>query len=309
MERDLPNEIRSLFEQALRGDFSFLELLIIPRSTDGYLELFYYLKEVQRLGFGANLPPLYLYDIQHSETPRAYAYGLERTRELKRRLEVISGLEITDQRLRAAIEMTNRRRGEIQQLLDLRRTVHVTGSEALEVVGAAFFMEPGEYATALQAYMRHKQPKGAASRGLLVMSSVPLYHTDLHTAVEEAGGHVIAEDDWWGARSIVRRDIDTAGDLLSNVFDRYFYDFQSPRVFPPELREEWFRSELARNDVEAVLFYIPPGDLWLGWDYPHLLKETEMAAKPSLLLREDASTASGRRTTVSTVRTFVEGLT
>lgn len=308
MERDFPNEIRSLFEQALRGDLSFLELLIIPRSTDGYLELFYYLKEVQRLGCGGMLPPLYLYDIQHAQTRRAYAYGLERTRELKRRLEVICGRDITDEQLCAAIELTNRRRRAIQDVLALRRAGGVKGSHALEVIGAGYFMEPGAYALAMQAYVQGSRAEGAGGARFLVLSSVPLHDTYLHTAIEEAGGNIVAEDDWWGTRSTATGEIASTGDSLTNIFDHYFYDLQSPRVFPPQLREEWFKSELARKDVDAVLFYVPPGDLWFGWDYPRLLKEVEVAGMPSLLLREEASRAEGRVATVSCIRAFLEDL-
>ena len=306
MERDVAPEIRSLFEQALRGDLSFLELLVVPRSTDGYLELFYYLKEVQRLGCGAMLPPLYLYDIQHSQTQRAYAYGLERTRELKRRLEVIGGSDITDATLDDAIERTNRWRQALQRLIDERRCGCLSGIEAMVAVGAGYFMGPDAHTSALETYLDERRPASSTRPRLLALTAVPLYHTSLHAAVEEAGATIVAEDGWWGARAGMS-EIATSGDLLTNIFDHYVHDSQSPRVIPPSLRDEWFTRELTRQDVDGVLFYVPPGDLWFGWDYPRLLQLTERASKRSLLLRDEATTESGSAAIATHVGAFIGG--
>jgi hypothetical protein len=38
-----------------------------------------------------------------------------------------------------------------------------------------------------------------------------------------------------------------------------------------------------------VIFYLPPEDDVLGWDYPGLRKSLEQRGIPSLLLREDAT--------------------
>jgi benzoyl-CoA reductase/2-hydroxyglutaryl-CoA dehydratase subunit BcrC/BadD/HgdB len=306
MERDFPAEIRSLFNQALRGDFAFLELLVIPSTTDGYLQLYYYLKEVQRLGRGEQLPPLYLYDVPQTRCATSYRYGLARTYELKRRLEVMTGSEITNQALLNAVESVNVRRQAVRQLLELRNAGRLKGSEAMELIGAGFWMEPRTYAAAVgrvvgdTANLRSTE----AAAKVLVVPSVPLYDTCLHRALEVGGVCVVAEDDAYGSRSVGDIDVDIAGSesLVHAVFDHYYADDSGPRVFPPELRETWLATHV--SDVDAVVFYIPPGDLWLGWDYPRLRYLVAHTGKPSILLRDDAHLREGQQAITNAIAEF-----
>jgi pimeloyl-ACP methyl ester carboxylesterase len=270
-----------------------------------------YLKEVQRLGRGEMLPPLYLYDVQHARSPRAYRYGLDRTRDLQRRLEVIIGHDVTDAALRDAIGTLNLRRQAQRKLLELRRSGLLRGLETVELIGAGYFMESQPYTAALSEYITAVSSRGGGcepGRRLLLAPAVPLYDSCVHRVVEGAGATVVAEDDWWGSRSVSNGDVPAAGDLLTSLFEHYYCDAQGPRVFPPELREAWFAEQLARAEFDAVVFYIPPGDLWFGWDYPRLRDMVKRAGVPSLLVRENARVPTGRTATLTAISTFLKAL-
>ena len=97
---------------------------------------------------------------------------------------------------------------------------------------------------------------------------------------------VVAEDDWWCSRSF-GKEIVAQGDMLPPIFERYYADAPSPRVFPRDIASAWFVTEASK--VDGVVFYLPPEDDVLGWDYPELRRTLEQRGIPSLLVREDAA--------------------
>jgi hypothetical protein len=98
---------------------------------------------------------------------------------------------------------------------------------------------------------------------------------------------VVAEDDWWGSRS-AGKDIDEgSSDLLKAIFEKYYLDTPSPRVFPFEIADAWFQAE-STNDIDGVVFYVPQEDCVIGWDYPRRCRFLDEKKIPHLLVREDA---------------------
>ena len=280
-------ETRALFEAALAGAFEFLDLLVLSRTDD---KLYYYLKEMVRLGRAPTAPPLHMFDLMPSRREAVRPYNRDNLDGLIDALERASGRKITDDALREAIVLTNRRRALQRRLLDLRLAGRVTGSDAMQAIGAGYFMHPGAYADALEAWLGdlHAEPSSAAKGPrLLVATSEPLSYLDLHRRIETAGGFVAAEDDSWGARA-PGGDIALDAPPREAVFDKYWLDTAHPGVQPAEAREAWFKAQAARGDTDGVIFYLPPSDHQFGWDYPRLAAHVESLGKPSVLLRRDA---------------------
>lgn len=287
LERHFDDDVRATLEALLGGVYDWLDLLVIPRTSDGYLELYYVLKEVVRLGAGPGIPPLHLYDLLHGRNDANRAYGLQRTRELRSRLAAATGVDITDDALRAASAAVNAQRDAVRRVLETRREPEqgITGVDALTVIGAGRFLEPDAHRDLVLRYLAEARPALGTRPRLLVVPGAPLSDLRLHRVLEAAGGIVVAEDDAWGARS-AGRDVAETGDPLEAVFDKYFLDVPSPRVAPAAARDEWLHAELARGGFDAVVFYIPPSDHWFGWDYPRLRGLADAAGLPSLLLRD-----------------------
>jgi benzoyl-CoA reductase/2-hydroxyglutaryl-CoA dehydratase subunit BcrC/BadD/HgdB len=306
MEPVIAPETRSLFELALNGSYQDFELLVLSRP---YAHLYYYLKEVLRQGKARRLPPLWMYDLMQSQRDAVRAYNWDRTRALVERLESLAGVELTDTRLRAAIDSTNGVRRLQHELLDRRWRGEVSGVDALRAIGAGYFMAPDDYAQTLAEYLAELSPIGAleARPHLLVLPSEPLSHTHLHQALEDAGGLVVAEDDGWGSRA-PGNDVPRTGSALEGIFLKYWSDSPTQHVYPAEAREAWFTEHAARQDVDGVVFYLPPSDHQLGWDYPRLHAWLNHQGKPSLLIREDASTDRGRVSISERAKDWLETL-
>ncbi len=279
-------ETRALFEDALAGAFEFLDLLVLSRTDD---KLYYYLKEMVRLGRGAKAPPLHMFDLMPSRRDAVRIYNRAALDGLIDALERRADRPIADAALSEAIALTNRRRALQRRLLEQRAAGRVAGSDAMQAIGAGYFMHPAAYVDALRAWLGDLDaapPRAAVGPRLLVATSEPLSYLDLHWRIEAAGGFVAAEDDAWGARA-------PGGDIADGppreaVFDKYWLDTAHSGVYPADAREAWVKAQAARDDVDAVVFYLPPSDHQFGWDYPRLAAYVAALGKPALLLRQDA---------------------
>ncbi|MCA1646076.1 MAG: 2-hydroxyacyl-CoA dehydratase family protein, partial [Chloroflexi bacterium] len=155
MEPVIEPETKSLFENALSGEFESFDLLILSRA---YAHLYYYLKEAYRLGRAAKVPPLHIFDLMQSQRDAVRTYNFGRLQALVERLERVVGRPITDEQLGAAISLTNRGRALQRELLERRWRAEVSGVDAMQALGAGYFMPPDAYAEALAAYVAQLQP-------------------------------------------------------------------------------------------------------------------------------------------------------
>jgi benzoyl-CoA reductase/2-hydroxyglutaryl-CoA dehydratase subunit BcrC/BadD/HgdB len=330
MEDVISPETKCLFELAISGELEFLDLLVLSRP---YAQLYYYLKEVYRLGRAPRLPALHMFDLMQSQRDAVRVYNERQVAALTTRLERIgvgarkdseqrsvealsqhaSGQRDSDQgdsesssaeapsrhasdqrrsdsNLRSAIMLSNRVRGLQRELIARRWQRSLSGVDALQALGAGYFLAPSIYAEALAQYVARLEPDPVLAHRprVLVLSSEPLSHLQLHRVLEAAGALVIAEDDWWGSRA-PGSDIATDGPLDEAILRKYWLDTASAHVTPADAREAWFRDNAVRDEVDGVVFYLPPADRQLGWDYPRLKAWLSERGKPSILLRSEAA--------------------
>jgi benzoyl-CoA reductase/2-hydroxyglutaryl-CoA dehydratase subunit BcrC/BadD/HgdB len=282
--------IRGIVDGLASGAWPFLKQVVIPRTSEQEHKLYLYLREMARQGWGNALPNLYLYNLLHARSPEAETYGFDRTQELKNYLERSAGRSIEPADLACAIDESNSASQAIARLLSLRAgpEPRLTGTEALPLIGAAYFMDRVGYAPlALDAAGEISRRPPARGVRLLIKGS-PLHHTGLHRAIESHEAVVVAEDDWWGSRAFAEQ-IAASDDHIRSIFETYYRSVPSPRVFPRELRDQWLFAAAAA--VDGVLFYLPPEDDVLGWDHPRFRHSLEQHGIRTLLIREDAAEA------------------
>jgi benzoyl-CoA reductase/2-hydroxyglutaryl-CoA dehydratase subunit BcrC/BadD/HgdB len=287
MEDGHEPEVRSIFMQAIAGEFDLCDLVVIPSTSDALRFLFQYMKEMVRQGRAENIPPILHYDLLLGRSAPVRRHSVRVFERLAHRLEVLSGRTIDDAALQAAITSMNRVRQQWRRLDDLRRAGRVAGSAAHAAIRAAAFLSPEVYAGRLAQWLEALPDAPAhhdAPRFLLV-PAVPLYHERLHTLVEAAGGVVEAEDDEWGARS-AGPDIEAAAMPAEAIFAHYYNHACCPRM-PQAEREAWLESKMAEGRLDGVIFYVPPSDQFFGWRYPDLKAHAERCGLPTLLIREE----------------------
>lgn len=298
--------IRAIFGAAISGSLGHLSLLLIPRTSEQEYKLYLYLREVVRQDPGRRMPPVYLYDLLHTRSSDSYAYGLERTLRLKERLEALTGKTIDKVALRNAIQESNAARRAIRNLLSLRKPKPiVTGTEALALIGSSFFINRGEYARLAEDAVKIIEHRNPLSGWRVLVEGASLNHRRLHQAVERYGEIVVAEDDGWGSRSAGENIQDDTDDFMKAIFEKYYLDTPSPRLFPFEIADAWFQQTVT-DGIDGVVFYLPPEDCVAGWDYPRRRRYLDARGIPHLVVREDAMSISDEGCT--RIEKFVHGL-
>lgn len=289
MEEDVFEErIRAIFGAAISGSLQYLSLLLISRTSEQEYKLYLYLREAARQDPQRRIPPVYLYDLLHTRSTESYSYGLERTRHLKERLEKLTGLTIDNAALLQAIEESNSARRAIRKLLFLRQPEpRISGTEALALIGSSYFVNREDYARLAEQAVEMIQRRNPLSGKRMLITGASLNHRGLHRAMEMHGAVVVAEDDWRGSQS-AGRDVDSgSNDLLKAIFEKYYFDAPSPRLFPFEIADAWFQ-QASMNGIDGVVFYLPSEDCVSGWDYPRRRRYLDGRKIPHLLVRGDA---------------------
>ena len=282
MENVFERRIRVLFDRIASGAWSHLDTVVIPRTSEQEHKLYLYLREVGRNGSAAHMPRLHLYNLLHSRLPESYEYGLERTRQLASDLKMAHGDALSE-----AIIESNRARATIRKLLDLRERGLVEGSEALRLINGFYTMNRTDFALNLEASLEGFASRTPRPGPRVLIKGSSLDHVELHVAIESLGGFVVGEDDWRGSRAAGERDVSLKGDPVVAIFEKYYFDTPSPRVFPATEADAWFAAKLSERKVDGVVFYLPPSDDVAGWDYPRQQALVKTKGVPSLLIREN----------------------
>jgi 2-hydroxyglutaryl-CoA dehydratase, D-component len=308
MEPVFDARIRRIFEEVLSGAWSFLKLLVIPRTSEPEYKLYLYLREVEREKLSAAIPPVWLYDLLHTRSPLSRSYGLDRTKDLIERLKAIPSRRLRT--VSQAVAQSNRARAALIKLKRLRSGAAplVGGTEALAISGAFYFMDRAAFAPLVETVCREARMAKKLHGPRLLIKGTPLDHPKLHQALEAQGAVVIAEDDWWGLRAAEKQipRARTTTRATGLIFENYYRHAPSPRVSPAGAADEWFEKAVRRG-VDAVVFYLPPDDDVYGWDYPRQRDFLQLNRIPSLLIREEASAGLSSEA-IATIRSFLESL-
>jgi benzoyl-CoA reductase/2-hydroxyglutaryl-CoA dehydratase subunit BcrC/BadD/HgdB len=291
MEDVFSARTKAIFDFLVSAESAPLRAVVIPRTSEQEHKLYLYLREVVRQR-EQRTPPVILYNLLHARSAEAEEYGLERTRELKAALERLTGRAIKEESLRAAIDEGNAAREAIRGLLRQRegRAPKLSGSEALPLIGAWYFMDRAEYTLLAREALREIEARSPLEGPRILIKGPPLDSVEFCAAVEAHGAVAVAEDDWWGSRA-AGSDIDGVGEPVAAVFKKYYFDAPSPRVFPALAADAWFYSRA--SEVDGVIFHLPPEDDVMGWDYPRWRDSLTRSGIPHVIVRDASSDGIG----------------
>ena len=272
-------EMRALLERALDGELALLDLLVIGRA---YEWLYYYLKEAVRLG-NERVPPLHLFDVVPSAYPSLANYGREQIERLIGAGARATGRSPTTESWTRAFATVSRRRAVLRELQARRDSGEISGADAVAIVAFSQISTIDEFVgNASTRFAKRAAPSGP--RVLLLSNNVDP-DGSMHRAIEAAGVTIVAEDSEWGSRSAVP-DPTPSDDPVSALLRHLIETASGPDVSPREVRLRWAETAIERDDIDAVVFAIPPYDRKFGWDYPALRDRVTALGRPQLLVRE-----------------------
>jgi len=290
LEPDLfPNRLRQLVEAALNGRLADVAAIVVPRSSDPDYKCFLYLRELERRGIVAGLPPVWLFDLLHADGADTQAYNAERARILLACLASLSGRRPAPEDLRQTIASANRARTAARRLNSLRADGPlIAGVDMLPLLGAFWQLEPGRYAALAEAVADSMLGRSPLAGPRVLLAGAPVDSADLHAAIEAEGAVVGGELSPFGSGG-VSADVDASGDPFTALAEHYRRESIAARM---PVKALMHKLDDALRGVAAVILSLPPDDATFGWDYPRVRELLSRRSIPHAVLAGDPALAT-----------------
>ena len=216
--------IKSTFGYHLTGTNPFLEmadLLVAETTCDGKKKMYELLAEKR---------PMHVLELpQKPNEPAAFAHWLAELARLRTELERRFGVEITDDRLRAAIRTMNRERALRRALAEqLRRDPPpFTGRELLDFKSLVSCLPADlkQYERARAAAAAAPGRADLAGRVRVLLTGVPVAHMAERVVdlIEAHGGVIVCQENCTGLKPILEDVDEAAADPLRAIAEKYFH--------------------------------------------------------------------------------------
>ena len=195
--------VRAQFEKIVDGTYDRqIDALAISNSTDVIIRIYLYLRELCRVEPEKPVPPVEFIDWLFTRN-RLHQVRNEQTLELFRQtVERWAGRAITDEEIAAAGAICNENRQALREMAALRRCAQprITGSEALVIIGSAFFMERSAHTALVRQVVADAQSWPVLHGPRVFFTGSNQEDTALYEQIEAAGAVIVGEDHDWGDR-------------------------------------------------------------------------------------------------------------
>lgn len=302
--------IRAQFEKLLDGTYkNEIDYLAISNSTDVVIRVYLYLREIQREEPDKPLPPLEFIDWLFTRK-LIHQTRNEHTIELFwKSLEQWAGRKITDEEVNAAAQICNEDRAALRKIMALRRAKRprISGTEALVIIGSAFFMDRKEHAKLVNRVADDACGWPEIDGVRVYITGSAQESTDLYELIEKAGGVVVGEDHDWGDR-FYDRDYDKSCSPVRAIVDRYMLrEFSSKKAFVSQ-RVKALNDEADSAGAQAVMFYINAYEEAASWDYPSQKKSLESRGISTCAMMKMEYPVYRNDALESKIKSFIESL-
>jgi bzd-type benzoyl-CoA reductase N subunit len=238
--------VRHCFSLALEGGYEFLDGVVVINSCDQIRRIYdNWLRKID-----TDFVEMVALPRQSGEDQ--LKWFTEEFRRLKGRLEEHFGDEITDEKLRQAIQLTNETRRLQRELYDLRKQEHppITGAETLSVMVSSTAMPKEQYNALLRDLLEELKDRKLDNtyRARMMVTGGILDDPAWIEAVEEVGGLVVTDGTCFGGR-LNACDIDEEiADPIEALAQYYLTDRPScPRMIDTQLKRRNFTVDMARD--------------------------------------------------------------
>jgi len=304
--------IRSCFDMALKGNYDFLDGLVIPHTCDSVSRTY----DIWKYNLG--LPYNHFLNVPHSCDEPSLEFFRAMLGIFRKSLEKFTSKEISDDSLVQVIGLYNKNRALTRELYELRKSDPplISGVEMTKVLVAAMSLPVEECNPLLSSVIqevkaRTDTPARKSARIMVVGAQVD--DTALIEIIEENDASVVIDDLCTGTK-IYWPDVDVGGDPISSLAERYLTRIMCPRTYREktgtyqEYLEERF-GHIGRfikdYKVDGVILYIYKYCDPYGFEVPATKSYIESLNIPVLYLEDEYSMSSiGRLKT--RVQAFLE---
>ncbi|NLV86847.1 MAG: 2-hydroxyacyl-CoA dehydratase [Clostridiales bacterium] len=168
-------------------------------------------------------------------TARTVPFYVNELRDLIEALEEITGEKITEEKLKASVEVYNEARELIKELYELRKEKNpvISGVEALQITLSKTNMPIEEYIDLLKAFLedaKNRKPQDSWRARLMIIGSA-LDDPEYLRVIEEKGGLIVTDALCFGQMQF-REPIEMRDDedVLTSIADYYLKRVVCPRM-------------------------------------------------------------------------------
>ena len=299
--------VRSIHDLFVRGRYDFLDLVIFPHGVDSVKRCYYYLWTEKQIETGLKIPPLGVFDLLHTRKHIASRYVRGRVAAMKDQMEEFSGNKITPEALLRAIEVCNENRILLKKVSELRRAEppRISGTDALQIIGASFFMPKEEHNRLLKEVLTGADKLPGRDGVRIFVSGTIIDNTQLYELIESCGAMVVSEDVSTGDR-YSDDPIDTSMELLDAITDRYHTKSHEGRMHQMGELVDYIVKGVQASKAQGVIFNYLRWDDSHAWNYPSQRDELKKMGVPSIAFEMQGYKIEGPEQLRTRIETFVE---
>jgi len=298
---------RHAFNMALRGEYDFLDGVVIFNSCDHIRRLYdHWIRQMKT-------PFVKILSLPRKDEPAQVEWFRGELAILRQQMQEHFRVEITDDKLREAIALHNASRRLQRELYELRKTDKppTTGTEMLAVTVAGTAMPPSRYNQFLGELLKDAGRASGHSnyRARLMIVGGELDNPEYLRVIEDQGGLVVTDALCFGSR-MIWRDVDQSiRDPLTALAQYYVADRPAcARMYTRYgQRVEYIKNMIRDFNVDGVIFVrLTFCELW-GFEQYSLENDFKQLNIP-LLCMDREYTLSGVGQLRTRVQAFLETL-
>jgi bcr-type benzoyl-CoA reductase subunit C len=298
--------MQSCLEYGLKGTYNDLSAVIIPGMCDTLI--------CMGQNWKVAVPQVEYISLVHPQNRKIEAgikYLKSEYSNIKKRLEEISGFEITEEKLNQSIEVYNDHRKTMRNFVEVAANYPnvITPIIRNTVIKSAFFMEKSEHTKLVKVLISEAQ-KMSAEKWLgkkVLLSGILADSEDLLSILAENNIAVVADDLAQETRQF-RYDVPEGKDALDRLARLWsVFEGCSLAYDPEKKRGAIIVEEIKKKEIDGVIFcmmkFCDPEE----YDYPLVKKAVEEAGVPTLYIEIDQQTKNNEQVRTR-VQTFSEML-
>lgn len=287
--------VRGALDDALNHQLDFLKGTVFPHTCDSMQRL----SDIWRLNVGLDFHlDVVLPVILNTDSARLYM--VEVLRKFSRELGKALGVDISSDQIRSAVGVYNRIRSRLKKLHQLRiqDPAALTAEDLYTVVKGAMIMDRLSLPAALSELIDAAEKRGIGETQTpnkrIVLAGGFCNMPEIFKTIETSGGSVI-NDDFCTGRRYYDGQIETDGDVIEAIADRYLRRINCPAKHSGlHSRGEDIVQLAKESQADGVIFlhlkFCDPH----AFDYPYIKSMLEQAGIPSMLFElEDQQPSEG----------------
>lgn len=276
--------VRSALEEALSGGLDFLYGTVFPHTCDSIQRL----SDIWRLNTNFRFFADVVFPVKLN-TESAADYTADVLKKFIRDLEKNLDAEITDEKLKDAIQKYNRIRNSLKTIYEMRSVNPdiISGRDLYAVVRGSMIMDRDHLINRLDELikdLKRNKPQDKKNRAKrIILSGSICSQPDIYSMIEESGAEVVWDDLCTGSRYF--QGIIEDGDPVVSLAKRYLERINCPAKHRSlTARGENILDIVKKNNADGVIFILLKFCDPHAFDYPYIKAFLEKEKIPSLLL-------------------------